>query len=303
MRRRKQPLSRLAGAALLAGLAQTAAAENLSTIDQIDAGNSATVNQTLTGVTQNKSTIKQDRDGGASGNTATVTQLNAGLPVIVGGPGATGGGPPGSFNRSSIDQKGSGHSATVNQTALGYGDNGQPAPGSDILQRGTNQSATVNQTATQRGDNKSVVDQRNSGNSAGVTQIANTNVISGSDNDSRIDQRGIGNQATVVQTSNGNTDNTSLINQRASSNNGDANVQQSGNGPSVVNNSDIDQSGGTNNSAGVTQSGLGTTHNLSTVVQTGSFNGATIGQSGTSLTNTSTLHQTGISNGATVTQN
>ena len=113
---------------------------------------------------------------------------------------------------------------------------------------------------------------------------------------------GSGNQATVGQTSNGNTDNTSLINQRASSIDGSANVQQSGDG-TVVNNSNIDQSGGSNNAAGVTQSGLGSTHNLSTVIQTGSMNTATIGQSGASLSNTSTLHQTGAGNGATVTQN
>ena len=182
-----------------------------------------------------------------------------------------------------------------------YGDNGNdenPPPwGSRVLQQGTNQSATVNQTASNRGDNASLVDQSGSGNSAGVTQIANTNVVSGADNNSRIFQNGSGNQATVGQTSNGNTDNTSLINQRASSIDGSANVQQSGDG-TVVNNSNIDQSGGSNNSAGVTQSGLGSTHNLSTVIQTGSMNTATIGQSGASLSNTSTLHQTGTGNSA-----
>lgn len=253
----------IATASVLAMALAAPALANDSTISQIGATSTASVDQT--GGNEGSSTISQI----GANHSATVTQSddpNNGTPNFNT-----------ASNTSTIYQEGDGAEAIVNQTGnpgetpgniseITQFNDGPPTALADVTQNGANNYSSVEQgrdvdpvdrrgqtaMVTQDGtDHISTILQRGNLNTATVSQASagNTSDVnqSGLDNDASVSQTGEGNLSTVTQ----------------SANFGTVAVDQSGNG----NTSDVTQSGRANSSiaALIDQSG---NNNSSSVLQT-----------------------------------
>lgn len=247
----------------------SAAIANDSTISQIGATSTASVDQT--GGSEGSSSISQI---GAS-HQANVTQSDNpdnGTPNFNT-----------ASNTSTINQEGSGAVATVNQTGdpseapgnvseITQFNDGPPSAEASVTQVGANNYSAVEQgrdvdpldrrgqtaDVSQNGlDHSSTVVQKGNLNSASVTQAS-------MGNSSDVLQTGLDNDANVTQTGDGNMSNVSQ-----SANFGQVTVDQSGDG----NSSDVTQSGRANSSIAATilQSG---NNNTSSVLQTSLVAGA-----------------------------
>lgn len=241
----------------------TNASANDSTISQIGATQTATVDQT--GGSEGVSAINQI----GANHKATVTQAddpNNGTPAFNT-----------ASNTSTINQEGDGAVATVNQTGDPSGapgnisevtqfNDGPPSAVADVMQNGTNNFSSVEQgrdadPVDRRGQN-AMVSQDGSDHISTVLQRGNLNnatvAQSGLGNTSEVTQGGLDNLAGVTQSGDGNL---STVSQSA--NFGEAQVEQSGNN----NASDVEQNGRANSSVAalILQSG---NDNTSSVLQT-----------------------------------
>ncbi|KIN63398.1 Curlin associated repeat-containing protein [Sulfitobacter noctilucicola] len=241
----------------------TTAQANDSTISQIGATQTATVDQT--GGSEGVSSINQI----GANHTASVTQAddpNNGTPAFNT-----------ASNTSSISQEGDGAIATVNQTGDPSGapgnisevtqfNDGPPSAIADVLQDGTNNFSSVEQgrdvdPVDRRGQN-ALISQTGSDHISTVLQRGNLNdatvTQSGLGNTSDVTQGGLDNLAGVTQSGDGNL---STVSQSA--NFGEAQIEQSGNS----NESDVVQDGRANSSVAalILQDG---NNNTSTVLQT-----------------------------------
>lgn len=278
---------------------------NSSGVNQIGSNNSATIEQALGTGSSNNSQVNQgyyswDPIGGMSGYTSSSTNGVASVTQIGGN---------GSVINSSIQQTDAGQHATVTQDGSAGGSQSSniwQSTGSTASSPAGN-SATLRQTTVGGGTQNSGISQENSGNIATVTQ---TTARSTDYQQSSVYQGGANGLVTVTQT--GPNDN-SNVNQYGNGNNalwtgattvlgavsGGVSVNQGGlasNNSSVYQSSDFSgvavlqdgtggsnwsnvwQSDGVNNTAGVWQTAGAGTSNWSNISQSGSLNVASVRQ-------------------------